>query len=636
MMRFIRGNAVFVLVIIILIVGVFIGTIFLVWGRGDTSSSQSERSIAAWVGAEEVPYAEYIRAHDSRLEFYRRFYPGISAAELEKRFRIKKGALDSAIGRRLLLDAARRMGLVVGDEEIASKVRETAAFQDDGVFNPQKYRDVLASSGIKMVVYEDDVRGELLAGKVKALVEEPVQIAESQAFEEYRREKEKIRLTLVILPSPAPAVGATVPVEEARRVFDADPAKYTRPERARFAYTSIRAGDFQAAAPASAEELQSYFEQNAAEFRTERAVRARHILFRLAEGAAPEEEKKILERAEFVLGKARAGTDFSALAREFSQDSSGSAGDELGWFSAGQMVPGFEQAAFALSEGEISDLVRTQFGFHIIKVEEKREAGTPSFELARAEVVRKHAAATARAAATNQAEQFNDALATGEFEAAASTFGLTVQTTDLVPHEGPIPGPAARPEVVESLFALGEGEIGELLRQGDDYWAYKVLSKRPAAVPSFEEARADVERDLLAGKARDRSLAAARLRVEELRKGERAQSIAVRAKGEVRETALFTQSEFVAEGGIKGELFEGAFPLEIGSFGGPVVAPDGRVILYRVDGKLPVTRESFLVEKDAVVARLRSAKRDQFFEAWLEDLRRVRSVRINDALVGKF
>ena len=101
MMRFIRGNAVFVLVIIILIVGVFIGTIFLVWGRGDTSSSQSERSIAAWVGTEEVPYAEYLRAHDSRMEFYRRFYPGISAAELEKRFRIKKGALDSAIGRHL-------------------------------------------------------------------------------------------------------------------------------------------------------------------------------------------------------------------------------------------------------------------------------------------------------------------------------------------------------------------------------------------------------------------------------------------------------------------------------------------------------------------------------------------------------
>ncbi|MHB8837094.1 MAG: peptidyl-prolyl cis-trans isomerase [Candidatus Methylomirabilia bacterium] len=631
-----RGNAVFVLVIIILIVGVFIGTIFLVWGRGSTSSSQSERSVAAWVGKEEVPYAEYIRAHDSRMEFYRRFYPGVTANELEKRFRVKKGALDSAIGRRLLLDEARRMGLVVGDEEIASKVRETAAFQENGAFDPKKYREVLAASGLKTVVYEDDVRGELLAGKVKALVQEPVRIAETEAFDEFRREKEKIRLTLVMLPAPAPVPGATVPLEEARRVFDGDPAKYTRPERARFAYAAVLAREAQPAAPASEEELRSYYEQNTAEFRTERAVHARHILFRLAEGAEPGEEKKVRERAQFVLGKARAGTDFAALAREFSQDSSGPAGGELGWFSAGQMVPAFEQAAFALSAGQVSDLVRTQFGLHIIKVEETREAGTPSFEQARAEVVRKHAAAAARTVVASRAEQFNDALATGEFEAAAAKFGLTVKTTDLVPREGPIPGLAARPELVESLFALAEGEVSELLRQGDDYWVYKVLAKRPAAVPSFEEARADVERELLAEKARDRAIGEGRLRLADLRRGDSPQSIAARARGEVRETAFFTQRDFVAEAGVKGELFQGAFSLGIGLSGGPVAAPDGRVILYRVDGKLPVTRESFLADKDAVIARLLSAKRDQYFESWLEDLRRVRAVKINDALVGKF
>jgi len=636
MMRFIRSNAIFVLIIVIFIVGVFIGTIFLVWGRGSMSSSKSERSVAAWVGTEEVPYAEFVRAHDSRIEFYRRFYPGIPAAELEKRFRIKKGALDSAIGRRLLLDEARRMGLVVGDEEIASKVRATAAFQENGAFDPKKYREVLAASGVKTVAYEDDVRGELLAGKVRALVQEPVQVAEAEAFEEYRRDKEKVRLSLVILPPPAPGTGAVVPLQDARRAFDADPAKYTRPERARFAYAAVLAKDFQPAAPASEAELRSYYDQNPAEFRTERSVHARHILFRLAEGAAPDEEKKVRERAQFVLGKAKAGTDFAALAREFSQDSSGPAGGDLGWFTAGQMVPAFEQAAFALSKGQVSDLVRTKFGIHIIKVEEAREAGTPAFEQARAEVARKHAAAAARAAVASRVEQLNDALAAGEFYAVASKFGMTVRTTDLVPREGPLPGPAARPEVGESLFGLAEGEVSELLRQGDDYWVYKVLAKRPAAVPTFEEARADVERVLQGEQSGERSLGEGRLRLEDLRRGEQLQAVAARGKGEVRETAFFTQRDFVAEAGIKGELLQAAFSLGIGTFGGPVVAPDGRVLLYRVEAKLPVAREAFLPEKDAVMARLRSAKRDQFFESWIEDLRRVRAVKINEALVGKF
>jgi peptidyl-prolyl cis-trans isomerase D len=635
MMRFIRNNAVFVLIVVIFIVAVFIGTIFLVWGRGSMSSSQSERSIAAWVGTEEVPYTEFVRAHDSRLEFYRRFYPGIPATDLERRFSIKKGALDAAIGRRLLLDEARRMGLAVSDEEIARKVRETPAFQQNGAFDAKKYREVLAASGIKTTAYEEDVRGELLAGKVRTLVQEPAQITDEEAFEEFRRQKEKVRLSLVILPPSAPVAGAAVTAQEARSTFDADPAKYTRPERARFAYAVVLAKNFQPAAPASEAELKVYYEQNTADFRTERAVRARHILFRLAEGAAPEEEKKIRERAQFVLDKAKAGADFAALAREFSQDTSGPAGGELGWFSAGQMVPAFEQAAFALGKGQVGDLVRTQFGLHIIKVEEVREAGTPGFEQVRDQVAGKQAAAAARSAAAARVEQINDALTTGEFEAVAATFGLAVRTTDLVPREGPLPGPAARPEVAEALFSLAENEVSDLLRQGDDYWMYKLLTKRASAAPSFEEARADVERDLLAERSRERALGEGRLRLEDLRRGEQPKSLAARFKGEVRETAFFTRGDYVAEGGFKGEFLQGAFAAADGSFGGPVVTADGRVVLYRVDGRIPATREAFAAEKDAVVARLRGAKRDQLFESWLEDLRRVRAVKINEALVGK-
>lgn len=634
MMRFMRNNAVFVLVVVIFIVAVFIGTIFLVWGRGSMSSSSSERSVAAWVGTKEVAYADFIRAYDSRMEFYRRFYPGVSSAELERRFRVKKGALDSAIGRQLLLDEAPKLGLGVGDDEVARKVRETAAFQENGVFDPKKYREVLSSSGIKTALYEEDVRGELLAAKVRALVQEPAQVAEAEAFEEYRRDNEKVRLTLVAL-SPSPSSGGAITEQEARRAFDADPARYTRPERAQFAVSAILARDFPPPPPVGDAELKSYYEQNVTEFRTERSVRARHILFRLAEDAGGDEEKKIRERAEFVLGKARGGTEFAALAQEFSQDPSGPAGGDLGWFSAGQMVPAFEQAAFALGKGEVSDLVRTPFGYHIIKIEDIREAGTPPFEQIRETVVRKRAESAARAAVAIRVDEVNEALATGDLEAVAARFGMSLQTTALVPRSGPIPGPGSRPEVAESLFGLSEGDVSELVRQGEDYWVYKVVAKRAAAVPAFEEARADVESDLLAERARERSLGEARLRLEDLRRGEPLAKLAGRLNAELLSTALFTQRDFVTEAGVSGELFERAFAGAVGSFGGPVLSPGGKVLLYRVDERIPATQEGFAAEKEAVTSRLRSAKKDLIFEAWLEDLRRVRSVRVNEALVGK-
>ncbi len=635
MMRFIRNNAVFVLVVVIFIVAVFIGTIFLVWGRGSMTSSSGERSVAAWVGSKEIPYSEFIKSHDSRLEFYRRFYPNLSASDLESRFRIRKGALDAAIGRRLLLDEAGRLGLTVSNEEVGRKIRETAAFQEGGAFDPKKYRELLASSAITVAAYEEDVRGELLGAKVRAIVQAPVAVSEAEAFEEYRREKEKVRLALVILPAAAPLRGAAIPAERLRRAFDADPAKYTLPERAQFASAAVFAKDLPAPPTPGEQELRAFYDENPSEFRTQKSVRARHILFTLAEDAPADEEKKVRERAEFVRDKARGQADFAGLAKEFSQDSSGPAGGELGWFGAGQMVPEFEQAAFALGKGEVSDVVRTQFGLHVIKVEDVREAGLPPFEQVRGQVAERMAAAARRQAVAARVEEINDALAAGEFDAVVARFGLAVQASGLVPREGPLPGAASRPEVAGSLFGLAEGEVSEFIRDGEDYWVYKMASKRPSAVPSFEEARADVERDLLRDEARRRLVDEARLRLEDLRRGEKTAALAARLKGEARETAFFSQRDFVAEAGLRGELFAEAFALEAGGFGGPVAAPDGRVVIYKVEAKLPAAREGFAPEKDAIAERLRGARRDSVFEAWIEDLRRVRSVKVNTALVGQ-
>jgi peptidyl-prolyl cis-trans isomerase D len=635
MMRYMRNNAIFVVTVIIFIVAVFIGTIFLVWGRGSmTSSSEKERSVAAWVGTEEVPYADFLRAHDTRLEFYRRFYPNLTADDLEKRFRIRKGALDAVVGRRLLLDEAARLGLKASAEEVRRKIEQNPGFQANGAFDPATYRQALAGARLSVKAFEEDTRTEILVGKVRAIVQETVQVPEAEAFEDFRHEKEKVRLSLLTFPPGAGAAAPPVGADEARRAFDADPEKYTRPERAQFAYVALLAREVPAGTAPTEEELKRYYDEHAQEFQTPKSVHARHILFRLAEKAGADEEKKIRERAGFVLEKARGSADFAALAKEFSQDASGPRGGDLGWFSAGQMVPAFETAAFALAKGAVSDLVRTQFGLHIIKVEETREAGTRSFAEARADVAQGVAREAARAKLAARAEELNTALYDKDFEDAARSFGLPVAKTALVTREDRLPGGGGT-DVVDALFALKEGEVSEIFRQGEDYYVYRVVAKRPAAVPSFEEARADVERELLAAKARERSLAEARLVVEALRKGERPEAAAARLKGELRDTALFGQRDFVTEAGVKGELFKDAFSQETGAWGGPLLAPDGRVVVYRVGAKLPAAREEFVREKDAIVARLRAAKKDLVFESWLEDLRRQRQVKVNEALVGR-
>jgi parvulin-like peptidyl-prolyl isomerase len=177
--------------------------------------------------------------------------------------------------------------------------------------------------------------------------------------------------------------------------------------------------------------------------------------------------------------------------------------------------------------------------------------------------------------------------------------------------------------------------VSEIFRHGEDYYVYKVLAKQAAAVPSFEEARADVERDVLRQKAGQRAVGAARLLLAELRRGEKPEAQAARAKAELRESAYFSRREFVSEAGLKGDLFQDAFALEAGSWGGPLQAPDGRVVLYRVNGTFPASRAEFALAKDEIVKRLRAEKKELLFEAWMADLRRARAVKINDALVGE-
>jgi peptidyl-prolyl cis-trans isomerase C len=132
-------------------------------------------------------------------------------------------------------------------------------------------------------------------------------------------------------------------------------------------------------APTDAQ-VREFYDKNPDKFKQEEAVRASHILFRVAENADAPTKKKALEQAQSVLKEARGGADFAELAKKYSADGSAQQGGDLNFFTKGQMVPAFDQAAFAMKPGEISDIVTTQFGYHIIKVTDRKPPSTVPFE----------------------------------------------------------------------------------------------------------------------------------------------------------------------------------------------------------------------------------------------------------------
>jgi len=630
-----RENPALVLGVIVFVVGAFVGSIFLVYGLKSTGGGgPREGTVVAVVEGEEISYGEYLNTYNNQVDFYRQFYPSLSLSEIEERFGLKERALDTLVSSRLLLKEAEGMGLKISDEELRLKIEETAAFHEGGRFDPARYRQVLAASRVTPQAYEDSQRAELLLEKVRAVVSDAAQVTEEEVREVFRKERDKVRLTLLPLPVGNYRSWVTVTEDELLSRFEESKEAYTRPERIRLAYLSVSPADFEGVVAPTEEELKGSYEENQDSYERPEQVRARHILIKVPEGASEEDENAMRERMEYVLEKVQEGADFAELAREFSQDGSGPSGGDLGYFGRGQMVPAFEETAFSLSAGEVSGVVRTEFGFHVIKVEDVREAGLQSFEDVRETVEEEFRRTEIERRASELAELINDELFDGDFTAVAETHGLEVKRAERITREDLLPGLGFRPDVSQALFELEKGEVSQTYRERGDYYVYLVEEKTPSYLPDFEEARGEIREDFIGEKASGKAREEAESLLGRVRGGLSFQEAADSVKVELKETALFGQSGFVPEAAAAGEAFAGAFRLSEGEFGGPLMAGDV-VWLFRVAELEAAPEEDYAGVQDNLRTRLRKEKQDLLFESWLRQLREVRSVEIDETQTAR-
>lgn len=377
----------------------------------------------------------------------------------------------------LLAREAGDLGMRVSDDELRETVRGFTVFHDEkGRFQPDAFKSFIEYEYGTERLFVDALRTELLAQKLVRLLQAGATVSDAEARDAIVRSQEEVDLALVVLDTRKLRPNVPVPAEaEAQALLAQDEAR-----------------------------ARKFYDENASRYRLPERARARHVLVQVPKDATPEQEAAAKAKAESVLGRLRGGEDFAKVAAEASDDPGSKAqGGDLGFFLRGQMVPPFEQAAFSLEPGQLSEIVRTDFGFHVIRTEEKQPAQEKTFEDVKLEIALElltQDLAAKEAQAT--ADALSKAVAEGaSLEDAARKEGLTLSRPAALRRrpDGFVPGVGASPELLDTAFGLpADGASSpRIFRVGDSLVLVQLQARRRPGDAEIARQLAETRRRML-------------------------------------------------------------------------------------------------------------------------------------------
>jgi peptidyl-prolyl cis-trans isomerase D len=600
----------------------FIVTIFYSWGV--RSSPTPQGSEVATVLGHRVGIAEFQRVHNTLYRTYQNVLGNRADASLLEQFNFREMALEQIAKRYILLDMAQEEGLQVTDTELLQRIATLPAFQDAGRFDPARYHAVLRYQvpPVTPQQFEAEQRRDLLLEKVYNLVERAMQVTEAEAEDAYRREHEQVAVQYAVLVPSLFTDQVTVTDEEAQAHYDANQNAYRTPEKRQLRYFTVSPQRFPFPGDIAPDEIEDYYALHQEEYTREEEVRVRHILFKVPENASAEQEAQVRARAEQVVAELRGGADFATLAQQHSEDeATAEKGGDLGLFPQGQMVPAFDEVAFSLPVGQISELVRTPFGFHILRVEDKIEAGVKPLSEVQPEIVAKLRQEKAQEATRDFVEDLMDVLDTNaqQFEVLATQHELSLVTTPFVASDGHLADFAAVPGLIPRAFALGEGVVDVIASPDGIHYLFQVVGVQPATIPPFVDVQEQVKADLQRQKSADLARQTADDWAARVQQGTPLAEVAATLGVEVAETGLFKRNDPIPQFGRNQAFSRIAFGLQVQDAG---AAHEGqRHVVMQATARQAADMEGYAADKQAYRQQLRERKQQQARLAFDQHLR---------------
>jgi peptidyl-prolyl cis-trans isomerase D len=541
-------------------------------------------------------------------------------------------AADQLIDREALLAEAHRMGFKATPEEVRDELqhgRYAEYFFPGGNFIGQtEYEEMLQRANLTPALFESNVAKEIMISKLQAVITGSATVSDSEIRQEFDKQNTKVKFDYAVLTQDEIKKGLHPTADELKAFYDSHQKTYANsiPEKRKVKYAAIDTSKIESGVQITQQELQAYYDQHRDQYRTPEQVKVSHILIKtpLPGPDGKVDEKGVQDaqrRAEGLLKQLKGGANFEDLAKKYSEDpGSAKQGGSLGWIGRGRTVPEFEKAAFSLPIGKISDLVKSSYGFHIIRVDAKQDAHMKTLDEVKDQIEPILKQQQAQQLAQKDADDLLQQAQKVGLDAAAAAQHIPVATPDFFSRQDVVPGIGPAPQFIDGVFTAAEKSPPEMASTSQGFVVFQLLAIKPQSTPTFDQIHAKVEEDFK----NERSNVLLSQKTQELSDRAKAQHDLKKAAKELG--AALKTSDFVAPdgqvpdiGSLTGQASV-AFSMKAGDISSPIRSGGNGVVISMLEVQAP-TEAEFAAKKDQIRDTLLQGKEQQVFELFVANLR---------------
>src|SRR5947207_862966 len=594
-----------------------------------TGADAAAGETIANVAGHEITAVEFRRTYQAQLQAYRASYGGNMSEQLLKQLGIDQQILQSLVDERAALAEAERLGIKASDEEVRQRIFAMPAFQENGNFiGEQRYQQLLRLQRPPLSTsdFEDTIRRTVAVEKLRATVTDWLSVGEKDLEQEYRRRNDKVKLAVVSFTADAFRKDVSATDADVASYFEAHKNDLRVTEKRKIRYLRIDVEAMRAKVNVPPGDIERAYNNDIEQYTTPEQVRASHILLK-TEG---KDEAAVKTRIEDLLKQARAGADFAELAKKYSEDE-GSAknGGDLDFFQRGRMVAEFDQVAFSLQPGQISDAVKTQYGYHIIKLVDRKPATTKTLAEVRQQLSDRLSYERAQAQAADLAQKLGGEISRPvDLDRVARANGLTVQESGFFTRDEPIMGLGPAPEATSRAFEMKPGDVSGSTRVSRGFVFLTLLAKQDPYVPKLEEVKDRVRDEVIKDKARTVSKQKAVEIAAKLKSAGDFEKAAKAAGLEAKTTELITRDSPIPDLGSAPAVEDAAFKLPVGAVSDAIATDTGSAVV-KVLEKKETTPDEWKTAQERFRQELLTDRRNRFFTAYMAKAKQKMKIDVN-------